>query len=550
MRILQLYFTVLALALFIGCGKASSENTKNTATGDGQKAAAMPNNGAALVGGDSSSVEAATDGEYTDESRLMELISRADQTFYEGNTNDALLSLETALVDPAFAYGRTEIIRSIIGIELRADMTDKARERMFALYENEITVAEALCGTIYYNFRERGDLEGAVAWTERVLALSGLTPSVKSNMREWNFLTYIALGDTDKVASLARGFVADAPAGNALKILRRGTDDLFNKKNYSALEAVLAKISGVITTDKETNNFISLLRLRLYAMQGKWEQYLKLFPSALAKCGDSELSTLLRRSLPVASKSRSYATVDLICETVITNSVFHRMSYEYAARQWLDSAQATDCALVPERIDFLFNSGKQIDEVASLFIYHGYDMIDDVEFVADMKTIGERLVSAVPNVDLRGSVKTIVLDYSFVSKDYDTALKMLESGIGDNDKLWHDMSIAKVKGHKALAEGKALDAVKNFRLFMSLLQSSEDSEAEEDPATGVIHTREMILGRNAKRIGDIYASINDAAMAASAYNEARDYYKKTLATETDPDTLAIAKREYDAIPLK
>ena len=71
-----------------------------------------------------------------------------------------------------------------------------------------------------------------------------------------------------------------------------------------------------------------------------------------------------------------------------------------------------------------------------------------------------------------------------------------------------------------------------------------------DPATGVVHSREMILGRNAKRIGDILSGMQppDTANAAKAYAEAKDYYGKALAREQDPAAVELIRKEMAGVP--
>jgi hypothetical protein len=58
----------------------------------------------------------------------------------------------------------------------------------------------------------------------------------------------------------------------------------------------------------------------------------------------------------------------------------------------------------------------------------------------------------------------------------------------------------------------------------------------------------MILGRNAARIGDIYASIPDPEKAAEAYKEARDYYATALEKAQEAGSIELIKKELAAIP--
>jgi hypothetical protein len=132
-----------------------------------------------------------------------------------------------------------------------------------------------------------------------------------------------------------------------------------------------------------------------------------------------------------------------------------------------------------------------------------------------------------------------MLDGAFVLEDYDRTLRLLEEGIPDREPEWHEMAITKVKAHKALQEGRPLDAVRHFREFMKFVEQRE--EPERDPSTGILHTREMSLGRNAKRIGDILREAGQDEEARRAYEEAEQYYAAAL-EEVEPDS-----READLI---
>ena len=64
--------------------------------------------------------------------------------------------------------------------------------------------------------------------------------------------------------------------------------------------------------------------------------------------------------------------------------------------------------------------------------------------------------------------------------------------------------------------------MERFRAFMETVKAWP--EPEVDPLTGMVYTKEICLGLNAKRIGDILASMDDAPGSQAAYKEAIGYY--------------------------
>lgn len=480
---------------------------------------------------------------------LSRLFAAAEEHYFSGRTNEAIRVLVDALDDESLASERRQVFGMLVRTELGAGLVADARARMLDAYANDAELAEGAYGAVYDHYCAMGDLPAAIAWTEEVLAIKNLPQAIRNSMREWNFMSVIASNDDARIVSLALDLIAQAPTGDAVAILRRGADALLERGKFDVASRILDQAGRSVTSDAATRDFLAMLRLRLYVVQGRWDAFSAAFPATAASLSDTDLLHVMRRTLPAAAKARRHAVIDAICEGVMTNPAPRKMSYEYAARQWVASALEQDADKVPERIAALVGRGRQMGEVGSIFIRHAYDDVDDMKFVEEMRPLAERLAPLAGDEDSRGAIRTILLDYSFLLEDYDAALKLLEAGFPGYDKNWHDMATAKVKAHKALDENRPLDAIREFRAFMAAIQASEEDETS-DPATGAIHTREMILGRNALRIGEIYASIPDAAQAKAAYDEARAYYQKALETVRDAETAEQIRKEMARVPAK
>jgi hypothetical protein len=120
-----------------------------------------------------------------------------------------------------------------------------------------------------------------------------------------------------------------------------------------------------------------------------------------------------------------------------------------------------------------------------------------------------------------------MLDVSFCAGDFQAAARVVDAGVPGHDRKWHDMMGAKVHAHLALQQGNPREAVAQFRRFMECIAG--EARDQFDPVTGSRVTRDMILGLNARRIGDILKAANDPAGARKAYAEARAYYEQAKA---------------------
>ena len=121
-------------------------------------------------------------------------------------------------------------------------------------------------------------------------------------------------------------------------------------------------------------------------------------------------------------------------------------------------------------------------------------------------------------------LKSFELDADFVLGDYDAALAVIDGGIADHDAAWHQMTRTKILAHKALADKEWATAVARFREFLDLLPD----EDQHDPTTGIVFSRDSLVGLNEKRIGDIWTEAGDPAKAAAAYAAAREAYEKAI----------------------
>jgi tetratricopeptide (TPR) repeat protein len=212
-----------------------------------------------------------------------------------------------------------------------------------------------------------------------------------------------------------------------------------------------------------------------------------------------------------------------------------------AASIWVNAAERrVDTAEISKRLLALKDMGfqpafvmDQSDAVYSTLLDKGkkedfallYDLFDSF-----------RAASADPNVERRCT--WLLLDLGFYLEKYEEALKLVEANNeGDADRK--SMLVSKIKGHLALQKGKTDEAVGHFRAFMGHIAKGTDCEF--DPVDNTRVSKEMILGLNAKRIGDILAKAGKTEEAGKAYQEARDCYKKALDQFPDEKSKENAK---------
>ena len=260
------------------------------------------------------------------------------------------------------------------------------------------------------------------------------------------------------------------------------------------------------------------------------EQFLGAARGANPGVSDGELAGWFSRVIGRCVGQQQLDLADKLCDYMLKGRKDKAGAWHQSAMQWIEVAKARkDMAAVPVRLEALRGLALPPDILLSIYRNEFYTVMGDGKKadVTAMVAFGDKLEPLLPKDDDKGQVNTMALDGSFITEDYARSLKILEAGIAGRDKNWHDMALVKARAHLALKEGKPKEAVECFRKFMASVATWE--KPEQDPITGILYSKEMCLGRNAKRIGDIWIGAGDAKAAADAYAEAKQYYDKALA---------------------
>ena len=83
------------------------------------------------------------------------------------------------------------------------------------------------------------------------------------------------------------------------------------------------------------------------------------------------------------------------------------------------------------------------------------------------------------------------------------------------------------------------------------MQSDEQKDFEDcDPTTGIIYSREWVVGKNYLRCRDLARDLKDATLEAEYFKKAKELYATALKkAKDDPKALAELKKEAQAVGL-
>lgn len=483
-------------------------------------------------------------------SPLHDLYIAVDEKLEAGDKEGATAMILAAMDDAKFADHKSELFTTIVRYLLFTEQVDEAKTRFLNMIRTEPELAQPGFDLIYGHYVQQGDAAATLAWV-RELMLQPLVPEMKRPAYEWLLVGLLDAGEAEELVAKLPGFAEEFPVDDVAQVSQRLCASARQAEKYDLLDQLVGVLaaSGKAREPAMANVILSSRLLGL-AGRGDWAGVVAAFPPAMETLPDADLQSLLANVAGTARKAGKADVVESLAETLLKSPAVEGKAgtRNVAAREWVNAAVTLGHpTLVPERLAALIAFKIPPKQVYSNLSRHFYELANDPATVKAMLVQAEVLSPLLEEDSSRNALNALMLDGAFLVEDYTRALTLLEKGIADRDEAWHTMAKTKVLAHKALQDKDVDGAVKQFRAFMEIIAKSE--EDSPDPVSNIVHTRGMILGRNAKRIGEIYRDAGRADEAAKAFAEAKDLYAKALAdNKAGEETEKLIREEMAALP--
>ncbi len=481
---------------------------------------------------------------------LYDLFAAVDELLAAEDREGATRRMLAAMDDAQYAEHRPELFTTLIRFLLFTDQVELAQTRFLNIIRTEPELAMPGFDLIYGHYIRGGDPAATLDWA-RTLLLQPLTEPMIRPAQEWLLLALAEAGEHEEMLDRMAAFAREQPAGKTAPLLHRAAQALQKREQFEALDALLDVVAeNPGPADGPLVQALQVQRLQGAAGQGRWDRVQDGFSDAMAVLPDGTLQGLLSNLVGAARRAGQTDVVNRLSETVLRTAPAegYPNARATAARDWVQvAADRGELAVVPERLGELLALKVPPRQVYQGFNRQFYKVLEHPEALPRMLAVADALSPLLEDDSMRNGLHALMLDGSFVLGDYDRALKLLEGGIADRDADWHAMSTTKVRAHKAMQEGLPDAAIGHLREFMAIIAKSD--EASPDPVTGIAHTREMILGRNTVRIGELHADAGRPDEARAAFAEAREHFERALADEhANEQTRALIRQEMAAIP--
>lgn len=483
-------------------------------------------------------------------SPLYALYMEVDSLLQSEDQEGATKKILEALDDETYAEHKEELFTTVIRFLVHTDQLEDAKTRFLNIIRTEPELAAPGFDLIYGHYA-RGEDQGLTLEWVRELFKQPLTEEMTATAREWLLVALLETGAEEELTGEFEKFLKEGDVEDAGRVARRLCTLALKADSYDLLEKLGETLASCERKDTpELRKVLLETTLMSKAARKQWSEVEDSFRETQAELPDSALVQLFSSVAQAAAKDRQFGTVDAMAEGVLKadDTAEKTRTRNAAAREWVSAALAAEKpTLVPERIGALIGYKIAPHQIYEIFNRHLYALSESHESLVGMLTHGDTLLPLLEDDRSRNGLKSLILDAAFMLDDYDRALKMLEAGMPDRDRSWHEMALTKVKAHKALQENDVDEAVRQFRAFMVIVAGS--GKDSSDPASNIVHTRDMILGRNAKRIGDIYTEAGRKGEARVAYAEAKLFYEKALEGNTaGEETEKLIRDELAEVP--
>ena len=342
--------------------------------------------------------------------------------------------------------------------------------------------------------------------------------------------------------------LATVSSAQALPLIHQTLERMIGEGQYGIVEEVT---DDLISTGKlpELHVLAFAIQFKCHSAAKDWPKLQKAILTCATQLSDAAADPLVSQIFAALKRDSQVEVLEKTSQKLYLGALNKPRLLRLATTTWVGLCVEKDRQLLPASLEKLLTDKVPAEHVAFLLDRYFYELTEHKEIMQKISVLGPKILAATQNKTTQESVSLRMLDSAFLTDNFDLAVEMLEKGIPGRDAEWHATTLPKVKAHRALAQNKPLEAIENFRQFMTAWQNAKHVD-EMDPATGLVYNRDWVLARNAVRIAKIYGSIPDEANQKKVLKEADELFKVALSkVRPDSKEMTVLTQEIKAAGL-
>lgn len=481
---------------------------------------------------------------------ISQTVSEARQMASEGHVDQALARLESFYNSRHYREAQPEFLKALIQIDLMSGRMESAQKRFVTVAAESPAVAASASGLIEDALFSKKEFQALVTWCVSLGAYP-LGDAALTETANHHVMALSALGRTGELDRVIGGYMPRLSESAALGLVNGYFFGALKDRQWERAVSLLNVLETTVNDSPGKRIAKISFTLRLVLARDGWKAADAYFRSVVGALPDSEAARNLRVVGEAEVTANASGAADALYEACLVDDPARPLLREAAAVGWvnLQGKRRSPVELI-RRLTVLQAKQLPVDLIVNLISMNYAGLIPGgtpVTFDALNQLCNSLRGSTQAEVYLR-QLDGILLDISYFREDYEGSLKIIERGLILEDPDKKALMITKVNAHIALKKGDYPGAIAHFRKFMEII-AKENSETI-DPIEQVRVTPDMILGLNARRIGDLWGKAGNSGEAAKAYAEARQHYANALKKFPDSTTgeYKKIKRELNEIP--
>ena len=464
--------------------------------------------------------------------------------------SEALKLIDEALSNPQFIKHTHLFFPQKINLLLSMNRPEEAAALMLETWRTSPELARTAFGYVAEYYLRENRYADLRSWCEKLHELGTNFPkNLRPSLATWRLKASLGAGDFKTARQDIDDLITLYKPDECVVLLKNALNQTIDSGKQQETLLLLEDLAKQGPKQEVYQQTFTTLILRCLVIKKDWPLLMPPLNDAILSLPDDQLFGTLKLVFDALKKDGQQTFIEQTSKQTVFNAAGKQKSVNYAARLWVDISMAKDKKVLADRLNVLLNVDVSPVLIADLFERYFYEMIDNQDVMRNLCAVGTRMLSVCKDETQSSMIKVKLLDGAFILNDFDKAIEMLEQGIPGRDEKWHEMSIPKIKAHRAMAQNKPREAVQYFREFMNVWIATGQEE-EFDPPTGIAHSRDWILGRNAIRIAQLLESIPDKVEADKARDEAKTYFMGALQkAENDPLALQTLKKEIKTLGL-
>lgn len=481
---------------------------------------------------------------------IGQIMSDARQMESEGNVDQALSRVESFYNSRHYKASQPVLLTCLLQLEVNAERMDAARKRFMAVAMKSPEIAAQASGIIESALLAKGKYQDVMDWCVSLCAYP-LGDAALTGTAHKHITALSSLGRSGEVAQVIGSYLPLLSESAAISLINGYFGAAVKERHWDRAESLLNTMDKMLkASDAKHIAIVSCTVNLLLAKEGCMaaDSY---FRGVLKGLPDSGAARNLRVICDAEVAVNNLPAADALYEFGLVDDLTRPQLRETAATGWLnvEGKRGRPVEMI-RRLTVLQSKKIPGDMLVNLMSQNYSSLIGSGsrETFDALNQFCESLRGDSRDKLHQRQLDGILLDISYFREDYEGSLKIIGRGLILDDPKKKAMMINKVNAHIAIKKGDYKEAITCFRAFMDII--GKDNSYTIDPIDQVRVSPAMILGLNARRIGDLWGKAGNPEEASKAYAEARQHYADALKEFPDVNSGENKKiaREIKAIP--